>query len=261
MKTSGPSGLAKPRGPGAPWLGLDSAMAPGNKYLSEGLSRSRTDNLVVMRSAEPATEAHGQGNGQGNVTAIASHGPTARSSDAIERATALKQQAQHDLSSYIFLLLYFRTPFGIAILMAFIYVVYIAWDYFKTREYSDDFYDRSPSQPATPPLVPNGLTYLWRCVAEWVSPSPGGKLRSGAITVGWTAFFLTLAPLAAWPVATTDLGKIAFALLLICANYLYRSDKRTDGKFICSGFAKLSIVIGIVAAVATYLKDAVGLIC
>jgi hypothetical protein len=64
-------------------LGVDSAMAPSNKYLSKGLPRSRTDNLVVMRSApEPATEARGQG----NVTAIASHGPTARSSDAIEGA-------------------------------------------------------------------------------------------------------------------------------------------------------------------------------
>jgi hypothetical protein len=42
--------------------------------LSKGLTRSRTDNHVVMRStAEPATEA----SGQGNVTAIASHGPPA----------------------------------------------------------------------------------------------------------------------------------------------------------------------------------------
>ena len=65
-------------------LGLDSAMAPSNEYLSKGLTRSRTDNLVVMRSAEPATEARGQG----NVTAIALHGPTARSSDAIEGAAA-----------------------------------------------------------------------------------------------------------------------------------------------------------------------------
>jgi hypothetical protein len=51
-------------------MGLDSAMAPSNKYLSKGLTRSRTDNLVVMRSTEPATDARGQG----NVTAIASHG-------------------------------------------------------------------------------------------------------------------------------------------------------------------------------------------
>jgi len=36
--------------------------------------------------------------GQGNVTAIASHGPTARSSDAIDGAAALKQEAKHDLS-------------------------------------------------------------------------------------------------------------------------------------------------------------------
>jgi hypothetical protein len=41
-------------------LGLDSAMAPGNKYLSKGLTRSRTDNLVIMRSAEPATDTRRQ---------------------------------------------------------------------------------------------------------------------------------------------------------------------------------------------------------
>src|ERR1700693_1515048 len=36
---------------------------PSNKYLSKGLTRSRTDNLVVMRSvSEPQTEARGSGN-------------------------------------------------------------------------------------------------------------------------------------------------------------------------------------------------------
>jgi ribonucleoside-diphosphate reductase alpha chain len=69
--------------------------APNNKYLSKGLTRSRTDNLVVMRSpAEPATEARGSG----NITAMASHGPTARNADTVEGAVALKQEAQHDLS-------------------------------------------------------------------------------------------------------------------------------------------------------------------
>src|SRR5438874_485667 len=68
---------------------------PSNKYLSKGLTRSRTDNLVVMRgSSEPQTEARGSG----NVTSMTSHGPTARASDAVEGAVALKQEAQHDLS-------------------------------------------------------------------------------------------------------------------------------------------------------------------
>jgi ribonucleoside-diphosphate reductase alpha chain len=71
---------------------------PNNKYLSKGLTRSRTDNLVVMRSAEPQPEARGQGSVQGNVTALSSHGPTARVTDALEGAVALKQEAQHDLS-------------------------------------------------------------------------------------------------------------------------------------------------------------------
>jgi len=68
---------------------------PSNKYLSKGLTRSRTDNLVVMRSvAEPPTEARGSG----NVTSLSSHSPTARTNDTVEGAVALKQEAQHDLS-------------------------------------------------------------------------------------------------------------------------------------------------------------------
>jgi len=69
--------------------------ASGNKYLSKGLTRSRTDNLVVMRGAsEPQTDARASG----NVTSMASHGATARASDTAEGAVALKQEAQHDLS-------------------------------------------------------------------------------------------------------------------------------------------------------------------
>lgn len=69
--------------------------ALSNKYLSKGLTRSRTDNLVVMRSSsEPATEARGSG----NVTSMSQHGTTARAADAVEGAVALKQEAQHDLS-------------------------------------------------------------------------------------------------------------------------------------------------------------------
>ena len=59
-----------------------------NKYLSKGLTRSRTDNLVVMRGVDVDAR------GSGNVTAIAGHGPSARASDAHEGAVALKQEAQ-----------------------------------------------------------------------------------------------------------------------------------------------------------------------
>src|SRR5947207_1641457 len=66
-----------------------------NKYLSKGLTRSRTDKLVVMRGgSEPPSD----GRGSGNVTSMASHGPTARAGDTVEGAVALKQEAQHDLS-------------------------------------------------------------------------------------------------------------------------------------------------------------------
>jgi ribonucleoside-diphosphate reductase alpha chain len=104
-----------------------------SKYLSKGLTRSRTDNLVVMRGTSvPSTgagrdersslagsasdasrggvsDAHavsspsplageGRGGGSSRVTSLASHGPTARATDATEGAVALKQEAQHGLS-------------------------------------------------------------------------------------------------------------------------------------------------------------------
>ncbi len=65
------------------------------KYVSKGLTRSRTDNLVVMRGgSEPQADARAGG----NVTSMASHGSTSRAADAVEGAVALKQEAQHDLS-------------------------------------------------------------------------------------------------------------------------------------------------------------------
>jgi ribonucleoside-diphosphate reductase alpha chain len=67
---------------------------PSTKYVSKGLTRSRIDKFVVMRSGEPQADARSTG----NVTTMASHGPTARATDAAEGAVALKQEAQHDLS-------------------------------------------------------------------------------------------------------------------------------------------------------------------
>src|SRR4029079_8969159 len=65
-----------------------------------GLTRSRTDNLVVMRGGSAAIA---QGNdsaptGGSRVTALAHGGASMRAGDAIEGAVALKQEASHDLS-------------------------------------------------------------------------------------------------------------------------------------------------------------------
>ncbi|MBB4367888.1 ribonucleoside-diphosphate reductase alpha chain [Bradyrhizobium sp. cir1] len=70
------------------------------RLVSRGLTRSRTDNLVVMRGGSTAVS---QGNdsapaGGNKVTALASHGASARVGDAIEGAVALKQETSHDLS-------------------------------------------------------------------------------------------------------------------------------------------------------------------
>src|SRR6185503_19875918 len=52
------------------------------RYVSKGLTRSRTDNLVMMRGSSSDTEARSSG----NVTAMASHGVTARTGDTVEGA-------------------------------------------------------------------------------------------------------------------------------------------------------------------------------
>ncbi|WP_315755653.1 MULTISPECIES: vitamin B12-dependent ribonucleotide reductase [unclassified Bradyrhizobium] len=72
------------------------------KYVSRGLTRSRTDNLVVMRGGSSSPSPAGGGSigsvasDRGGVTVTAlSH---ARAGDAIEGAVALKQEPQHDLS-------------------------------------------------------------------------------------------------------------------------------------------------------------------
>src|SRR5262249_54808204 len=65
------------------------------KYLSKGLTRSRTDNLVVMRGGSLPQADSGD---TGRVTALAHGASAARASDAVDGAVALKQEANHDLS-------------------------------------------------------------------------------------------------------------------------------------------------------------------
>jgi ribonucleoside-diphosphate reductase alpha chain len=77
--------------------GVEEGKEPGDghhatKYLSKGLTRSRTDNLVVMRGVDVDAR------GAANVTAIGGHGASARLADTMEGAVALKQEAAHDLS-------------------------------------------------------------------------------------------------------------------------------------------------------------------
>ena len=87
--------------------GVEEGKEPGDnqghqatKYLSKGLTRSRTDNLVVMRGGSAAITSGSDSApaGGSKVTSLSQHGPSARVSDTIEGAVALKQEAQHDLS-------------------------------------------------------------------------------------------------------------------------------------------------------------------
>jgi ribonucleoside-diphosphate reductase alpha chain len=81
---------------------VHSQQQQANKYLSRGLTRSRTDNLVVMRgstaSAPSPLGGDGQGGGSSKITALSSHAASSRAGDALEGAVALKQESLHDLS-------------------------------------------------------------------------------------------------------------------------------------------------------------------
>jgi ribonucleoside-diphosphate reductase alpha chain len=70
---------------------------PSNKYLSKGLTRSRTDNLVVMRGSS--------GSASGETTAKSDHPikmgfsqPESRSEASVGRVTAFKLDPDHKLS-------------------------------------------------------------------------------------------------------------------------------------------------------------------
>ena len=88
--------------------GVEEGKEPGDghgqqatKYLSKGLTRSRTDNLVVMRGGSAAVSAGSDSapSGGSKVTSLSPQGLHGRvSSDTIEGAVALKQEANHDLS-------------------------------------------------------------------------------------------------------------------------------------------------------------------
>ncbi|MCK1395853.1 vitamin B12-dependent ribonucleotide reductase [Bradyrhizobium sp. 1] len=72
-----------------------------NRLVSRGLTRSRTDNLFVMRGGAAAIASGNDSApaGGSKVTSLASHGATARGAgDALEGAVALKQEVSHDLS-------------------------------------------------------------------------------------------------------------------------------------------------------------------
>ncbi|MBW7968409.1 vitamin B12-dependent ribonucleotide reductase [Bradyrhizobium sp. BR 10289] len=70
------------------------------KLVSRGLTRSRTDNLVVMRGGSAAVVSGNDSapSGGSKVTALAAHGASARVGDVLEGAVALKQEVAHDLS-------------------------------------------------------------------------------------------------------------------------------------------------------------------
>ena len=72
--------------------------AQATKYLSKGLTRSRTDNLVVMRGGSAAIGS-GSDSAPAGGSRVTSLSPNhSRVTDTLEGVVALKQEAQHELS-------------------------------------------------------------------------------------------------------------------------------------------------------------------
>jgi hypothetical protein len=135
------------------------------------------------------------------------------------------------LVAYVFLLIYFQSPAGMAILLALIYLVYIAWDYFKVREHPDGL------------LAPPGpWMYLRDCFCGFLAPSAPTRLHGEVVTLGWAVVFVVLAPYAVFISAiNSDLGKAIFAGLVMATNYLYRIDKTWRGAIITFPALKLGL--------------------
>ncbi len=150
---------------------------------------------------------------------------------------------------YIFLLLYFRNPSSVAILMALIFIVYTLWDYFKTREHPPKFYSDN--------LAPGLLVYLGRCILGWLNRAADEKLMGEIVTFGWTVFYILLVPVAFAPLINTHTGRILFAVFLIGVALMYRSDKHTRGLLIRSIPCKL-LMVGMLGWTILFYTDVLG---
>jgi ribonucleoside-diphosphate reductase alpha chain len=76
----------------------DTQSSQANKYLSRGLTRSRSDNLVVMRGTSSSVGGDGQSGGSKVTSLSSSHPASSRAGDAREAAVAYKQEPSHELS-------------------------------------------------------------------------------------------------------------------------------------------------------------------
>jgi hypothetical protein len=126
---------------------------------------------------------------------------------------------------YILLLLYFRNPPIFAALLFAVFVIYVVWDFYKTKEHTGSYYPGGP---------PTFFQYVSRCLTGWLFADRESKLIGEIVTVGWTIFFAILIPFAFLPAVGTDWGKLCLALVVISAVTRYRLDKKHSAKWIWS---------------------------
>lgn len=130
------------------------------------------------------------------------------------------------LMLYIFLLLYFRNPPSVSVLLVAVFAIYVLWDFHKTIEHRTEYYSGD---------VPSLFGYIMSCLKGWLCPDNNQSTLTGEIvTVGWTVFFLILLPFSFFLPTSEQWVKLGFALVVILATTLYRLDKGWGGKWIQS---------------------------
>jgi hypothetical protein len=142
---------------------------------------------------------------------------------------------------YIFLLLYFRSPAYVAILLFAVYVAYAFWDFYKTKEHLQKFYGNR--------TMPSASQYLVLCWRGWYRPKLHNKLKGEIVTLGWTGFYLLWIPFAFLPESETDFGKLFSSAVIVATALAYRTDKTRLRPLISSKLGKLIMIGMFVGAV------------
>jgi hypothetical protein len=143
---------------------------------------------------------------------------------------------------YMFLLVYFREPKIFSVLLLFIFIIYVIWDFYKTKEHKEEYYG---------PSTPTFLAYTTQCISGWLFPTSVSKLRGEVVTVSWTIVSAVLVPFAFLPSAAESSGKLTFALVVIGVVTRYRFDKKPSAVWVWSLPFKI-LLASSVAFIALY---------
>lgn len=145
---------------------------------------------------------------------------------------------------YILLLVYFERVLFFSIFMFAVFAVYVAWDYFKTVEWHENFYDNVREATV--------CSYLNECIRLLFNPyDVKARLINESVSLGWMLFFFVLS---VWSYGITgNNGKYAFAAVSCAGLFAYRSDKKHKGRLIRSRTLQTLVLLALVYKVASLI--------